>query len=84
MLADGQVIGLFDLKSYQHNAYQEKDAEWLSVAVNQIGMTIQNARLFTRLQTRMEELTALSNIDAAMTSHLEPEGNICDSFGTSG
>lgn len=71
MIADGQVIGLFDLKSYQHNAYKEKDAEWLSVVANQIGMTIQNARLFTRLQTRMEELTALSNIDAAMTSHLE-------------
>ena len=70
MIAEGQVIGLFDLKSYQHNAYKEKDSEWLGVVANQIGMTIQNARLFTRLQTRMEELTALSNIDAAMTSHL--------------
>ena len=69
--AEGQVIGLFDLKSYQHNAYSEKDSEWLGVVANQIGMTIQNARLFERVQTRMEELTALSNIDSAMTSHLE-------------
>lgn len=71
MVAEGQVIGLFDLKSYQKNAYEEKDAEWLSVVANQIGMTIQNARLFERVQTRVEELTALSNIDAAMTSHLD-------------
>ena len=71
VVAEGQVIGLFDLKSYQRNAYQEKDAEWLSVVANQIGMTIHNAGLFKRLQTRMDELTALSTIDAAMTSHLE-------------
>ena len=70
LVSEEQVVGLLDLKSYRKEAYNEKDGEWLSVVANQIAMTIQNARLFKRVQTRMEELTALSAIDSAVTSHL--------------
>ncbi len=70
LVSEEQVVGLLDLKSYRKDAYNEKDGEWLSVVANQIAMTIQNARLFKRVQTRMEELTALSAIDSAVTSHL--------------
>ena len=73
MLAEGQVIGLMELQSYQTGAYSFEDGEWLSVAANQIGMSIQNARLFSRTQQRIEELTALAIIDNAVTSHLSPQ-----------
>ncbi len=73
MLAEGQVIGLMELQSYQNGAYTAEDGEWLSMAANQIGMSIQNARLFTRAQQRIAELSALAIIDSAVTSRLAPQ-----------
>ncbi len=73
MLSEGYVIGLMELQSYQDGAYTIKDGEWLSVAANQIGMSIQNARLFARAQQRIAELSALATIDAAVTSRLSSQ-----------
>lgn len=73
ILAEGQVIGLLELQSYQYEAYTAKDGEWLSVAANLIGMSIQNARLFFRTQQRVDELSALAIIDSAITSRLAPQ-----------
>ena len=46
MLVEGQVIGLMELQSYQPHAYSQEDADLLTTATNQIGLSIQNARLF--------------------------------------
>jgi PAS domain S-box-containing protein len=73
MLSDGKVIGLLDFQSYQQAAYTEEDGKWLSVVANQIGMTIQNARLYARMQQRNAELSAMHAIDSAVSAHLDPE-----------
>jgi PAS domain S-box-containing protein len=73
MLAEGQVIGLMELQSYQREVYSSADSEWLSVVANLIGMSIQNARLFARAQQRIAELSAMAIIDSALTSHLAPQ-----------
>ncbi len=46
MVARGQVIGLLEVQSYQLNAYDVEHAELLGPVANQIGLSIQNARLF--------------------------------------
>ncbi len=76
MLVDGKVIGLLDLQSYREDAYNAQDGEWLSVVANQIGMAIQNARLFARVKQRLAELTAIHTIDSAVTAHLGPQHTV--------
>ncbi|MDH7474919.1 MAG: GAF domain-containing protein, partial [Anaerolineae bacterium] len=54
MLVEGQVIGLLELQSYLPDAYRQEDVELLATAANQIGLSIQNARLF-RETLRLKE-----------------------------
>ena len=70
MVVEDQVIGLLELQSYREQAYMPEDTEWLSVAAHQLGLTIQNARLFNWARQRLEELTAVHAIDSAVTGHL--------------
>jgi PAS domain S-box-containing protein len=72
MLAEDEVIGLIDLQSYQKDAYSDEDGEWLSVVANQIGLAIQNARLFAQTRQRVAELLVLHNIDQAITTSKDP------------
>jgi PAS domain S-box-containing protein/putative nucleotidyltransferase with HDIG domain len=70
MVVEDQVIGLLELQSYQPQAYTQEQVEWLSVAAHQLGLTIQNARLYRWSQQRLEELSAVHAIDSAVTGHL--------------
>lgn len=73
MLAADQVIGLLDLQSYQAHIYTPEDGEWLSVVANQVGLAIQNARLFAQTRRRVSELQALHNIHQAITADKDPQ-----------
>ena len=66
MVMEGRVIGLLELQSYRSKAYSPEDGDWLSMAANQIGLSIQNARLFERLQQRVANLEALNRISVAL------------------
>ena len=70
MVIEDQVIGLLELQSYREQAYKQEDLEWLRVAAHQLGLTVQNARLFHWAHQRLEELTAVHAIDSAVTAHL--------------
>jgi PAS domain S-box-containing protein/putative nucleotidyltransferase with HDIG domain len=69
MVVEGKSIGLLELQSYSANAYSEQDARWMQIVANQIGLAIQNARLFSLLQSRIAELAALHEIDTAVLAH---------------
>uniref|UniRef100_A0A7C4KJ64 HD domain-containing protein n=1 Tax=Anaerolinea thermolimosa TaxID=229919 RepID=A0A7C4KJ64_9CHLR len=73
MVAEERVVGLVELQSPKEGEYTPEDLEWLSVAVNQIGLSIQNAMLFAREQQRVSELMALQKIDSAVVAHLSPQ-----------
>lgn len=73
MLANDKVIGLIELQNSSGDVYSAEDLEWLSVVANQMGLSIQNARLFAEIQRRIAELSSLSEIDNAVISHAEPE-----------
>jgi len=62
MIVEGKVLGLLELQSYRSHAYTPEDGEWLSVAANQIGLGIQNARLFEETRQRVAELAVLHAI----------------------
>jgi PAS domain S-box-containing protein/putative nucleotidyltransferase with HDIG domain len=70
MLVEGLVMGLLELESFQPNAYKIEDGEWLSVVANQVGLAIQNGRLYSQARQRLSELAALHELDSAVTEHL--------------
>ncbi len=73
MMAEDQVIGLIELQSPREHDYLAEDLEWLSVIANQVGLSIQNARLFIETQQRLAELSSLAIIDSAVIAHREPQ-----------
>lgn len=65
LMARGQTIGLLELQSYRENAYSEAETALLGPVAHQIGLAIDNVRLFMDLQAernslaqRVEERTA--------------------------
>ncbi len=43
---NGQIVGVLDVHSANQNAFAQSDIEILEILVNQVGTTIQNARLY--------------------------------------
>ena len=52
MVVRGQVMGLLEVQSYRLNAYTSEDAALLGPVANQIGLAIENARLFEEIEKR--------------------------------
>ncbi len=66
MVVKNHVIGLLELQSYRNHAYQEEELDLMRMIANQIGLAIQNARLFEEIQTRLQELEILQSISSAL------------------
>jgi PAS domain S-box-containing protein/putative nucleotidyltransferase with HDIG domain len=71
MLVKDRVIGLLELQSYLPRAYSTQDVELLSMMANQIGLSIQNARLFAETQRQLNFVSALHTTDVAISSSLD-------------
>ena len=56
-----QNIGVVSVQSYDLNAYNNKDLDFLSGAANYVAIAIQNVRLFRELQSELEEGQRSSN-----------------------
>jgi len=56
MVARGQVTGLLEVQSYRLDAYSADHAELLGLVANQIGLAIQNARLYQQVQRHAANL----------------------------
>jgi len=72
MLVEGKVIGLLELQSYRNHAYTADDLDLLSMLANQMGLAIQNARLFQEAYDRLHELETLYRTGLELGSLLEP------------
>lgn len=68
MQISGQRIGIVSAHSYEHNAYDESDLSLLEGAALQIGIAIQNARLYENIRKRAEQLTALNQIGRGISN----------------
>lgn len=68
MISDGKVSGIIQLQSNLTNRYTSSDAKLLSLIANTAAVAVQNARYFSQLQERVEQLSALHVIDATIGS----------------
>jgi len=67
----GQVIGLLEVRSYRLNAYGAEEAALLGPVANQIGLAIENARLYQAEQERRHIAEALRQASTVLNSTLE-------------
>ena len=63
MVVEGRVVGLLEVQSYRRAAYTPEDAALLQTVAHQIGLAIQNARLF-------QETRALAAFNAEIVQSL--------------
>jgi len=68
MKAEGRVIGVLHVQCYDKNRYTSADAKLLELVANTAAAAIQNARLFTQLKRRVDQLSALHSVDTAISS----------------
>lgn len=63
LVARGQVIGVLSVQSFEINAFDRQDAQFLSAVADQVAMAIDNARLYkeTRRMAFTDGLTGLYN-----------------------
>jgi GAF domain-containing protein/anti-sigma regulatory factor (Ser/Thr protein kinase) len=74
MHSRGRVIGVLDIQSDRPGAFTQQDATTLQTMADQLASAITNARLYQETQSHVEELTALRNIDLAISSTLDLDG----------
>jgi phosphoserine phosphatase RsbU/P len=71
MLARGRLVGVIDLQSTRPNAYNEDDRALLRLIASRVGSTIDNARLYRRVDRNARTLRTLSAISSEISSILD-------------
>ncbi|MBI5029384.1 MAG: GAF domain-containing sensor histidine kinase [Chloroflexi bacterium] len=66
-----QIIGVLDVQSNHLNAFDKEDVTVLQILGNQIGIAIENARLFQETKRRYEAMIALHETSLDMIAQLE-------------
>lgn len=77
LLAHGQTLGLLEVQSYRQDAYSEADIALLGPVAHQIGLSIENARLFAALQA---ERNSLAQRVAERTAELQAANRELEAF----
>ena len=69
----GKVLGTFFTIARSDREFSEQDIQLLTSIGHQIGVAIENARLYEQAQQRMRELEALHHADTKLYRHLSLE-----------
>jgi GAF domain-containing protein/FixJ family two-component response regulator/anti-sigma regulatory factor (Ser/Thr protein kinase) len=69
----GITIGVLDVQSIERDAFSQADVFTLQTIADQLAVAIENAQLYEEARRHVDELTALHNIDVAITSILDPD-----------
>ena len=70
----GKVLGTFFTIARVDREFSDQDVQLLTSIGHQIGVAIENARLYEQAQERMRELEALYRADAELYRHLSLDG----------
>jgi sigma-B regulation protein RsbU (phosphoserine phosphatase) len=70
MVARGKLVGVIDLQSIRINAYSEYDRALLRLIAARVSTTIDNARLYRRVERQNRTLKTLANISREFSSIL--------------
>src|ERR1035441_7045149 len=71
MTARGKLVGVIDLQSTRLNAYTEYDRALLRLIAARVGIAIDNARLYRRVDRQNRTLKTLTNISREFSSILD-------------
>jgi sigma-B regulation protein RsbU (phosphoserine phosphatase) len=71
MLARGKLVGVIDLQATRVNAFSEQDRALLMLLANRVGSTIDNARLYRRVERQNRTLRLLAHVSQEFSSILE-------------
>ncbi len=67
----GQIIGVLDVESDRVDAFDESDVAVVQSLANQLGVAIENARLYESEQRRAEQFRVLAEVGRSITSILD-------------
>ncbi|MCS6839204.1 MAG: GAF domain-containing protein [Roseiflexus sp.] len=71
-----QVFGALSVMAYIPNAFGDSDVRLLSTLASQLGIALDNARLFNMEQRRVRQLGMVNNLSIAMTARLDAAENL--------
>jgi sigma-B regulation protein RsbU (phosphoserine phosphatase) len=70
MLIRGKLVGIIDLQSTRLNAFTEQDQSLLGLIANRIAVSIDNARLYRRVERQNRTLRVLAHLSQEFSSIL--------------
>jgi nitrate/nitrite-specific signal transduction histidine kinase len=71
LISKGKILGTLFAMTQKHRAFTEQDVQLLSSIGHQIGVTVENARLFAAEQRRAEQFRVISEMGRHITSILD-------------
>jgi sigma-B regulation protein RsbU (phosphoserine phosphatase) len=71
MLARGHLVGVIDLQSTRLGAYKEQDRALLQLIASRVAVSIDNARLYRRVDRQNRTLKTLSHLSQEFSSILD-------------
>src|SRR5450432_776628 len=71
MLARGKLVGVIDLQSTRLDAYREQDRSLLQLIASRVAVSIDNARLYRRVERQNRTLKTLSHLSQEFSSILD-------------
>jgi len=71
MLYGDKVVGALVVGSYQRGAFDEGHQQTLTSVANQAAVALENARLFTERERRLDEMAVLNEVGRAISSTLQ-------------
>jgi phosphoserine phosphatase RsbU/P len=71
MLIRGKLVGVIDLQSTRLNAFSENDKALLTLIASRIGIAIDNARLYRRVERQNRILRVLAHLSQEFSSILD-------------
>src|SRR6266853_3458399 len=71
MLARDKLVGVIDVQSTNLNAYREQDRSLLQLIASRVGVSIDNARLYRRVDRQNRTLRTLAHLSQEFSSILD-------------
>jgi sigma-B regulation protein RsbU (phosphoserine phosphatase) len=71
MLTRGKLVGVIDLQSTRLNAYREQDRALLQLIASRVAVSIDNARLYRRVDRQNRTLKTLAHLSQEFSSILD-------------
>ena len=74
ILAGENILGLIGISDYRPHAFDEKHLRLLQTVASNVGVALENPRLFQAEQQRAAELSIINSVQAGLASKLDIQG----------